>query len=318
MSKVFVIPDVHLKPWIFDKAEEFLARSKYDKIVFLGDLVDDWNQETNLGLYSETFDALERFINRHPNFLLCYGNHDVSYIWEAHESGYSEYARQVVLEGISKLEKLIPAGNIAYIHRVDNVLFSHAGLTEPFVSHYLPNFDSDIDELLERINSFRRDELWCDASPIWTRPQDGRIEMYPKGYLQVVGHTPVRQTDYFGEVVTVDNFSTYRNGTPIGDQRFIWVDTVSKQWGFADGSGEPENLPDPKLDIRNYKDGDHVKFKFRYYGSDQEEIHEGIVETINQYSGGQSSLDVMSEDTLYKQLSLTDVLERCREGEDQS
>ena len=23
MSKVFVIPDVHLKPWIFDKAEEY-------------------------------------------------------------------------------------------------------------------------------------------------------------------------------------------------------------------------------------------------------------------------------------------------------
>ena len=81
MSKVFVIPDVHLKPWMFNKAEELLSRSEYDKIVCLGDLVDDWDQEKNLGLYSETFDALERFINRHPNFLLCYGNHDVSYIW---------------------------------------------------------------------------------------------------------------------------------------------------------------------------------------------------------------------------------------------
>ena len=63
----------------------------------------------------------------------------MSYIWEARESGSSDYARQVVLEGISKLEKLLPAGNIAYIHRVDNVLFSHAGLTEIFVSHFLPN-----------------------------------------------------------------------------------------------------------------------------------------------------------------------------------
>ena len=55
MSKVFVIPDVHLKPWMFDKAEELLSRSEYDKIVCLGDLVDDWDQEKNLGLYSETF-----------------------------------------------------------------------------------------------------------------------------------------------------------------------------------------------------------------------------------------------------------------------
>jgi len=28
MSKVFVIPDVHLKPWILDKAEEIL----YEKV----------------------------------------------------------------------------------------------------------------------------------------------------------------------------------------------------------------------------------------------------------------------------------------------
>ena len=309
MSKVFVIPDVHLKPWMFDKAEELLSRSEYEKIVCLGDLVDDWDQEKNLGLYLETFDAIERFINRHSNFLFCYGNHDVSYIWEARESGYSDYARKVVLEGISKLEKLIPVGNIAYIHRVDKVLFSHAGLTEICVSHFLPNFAGDIDELLERINSFRRDELWCDASPIWARPQDGGIEMYPEGYLQVVGHTPVKKTDYFGELVTVDNFSTYRNGDPIGDQRFIWVDTVSKQWGFTDGHGNPENLPDPKLDIRNYKIGHHVKFKIRYHGSGKEEIHDGTVEIIDHYSGGHVSIDVMSGDTLYKHLSLTDVIE---------
>ncbi len=141
MSKVFVIPDVHLKPWMFDKAEEFLSENEYDMIVCLGDIVDDWDREKNLGLYKETFGALERFIKRHPNFLFCYGNHDVSYIWEAYESGYSEYARQVVLEGLSKLEKLITTANIAYIHRIDNVLFSHAGLTETFVSRFLPNFD---------------------------------------------------------------------------------------------------------------------------------------------------------------------------------
>ena len=233
MSKVFVIPDVHLKPWIFDKAEELLSQNEYDKIVCLGDLVDDGDQEKNLGLYGEIFDVVEEFIERHPNFLLCYGNHDVSYIWEARESGYSEYAR----------------------------------------------------------------------------PQDGRIEMYPKGYLQVVGHTPVRKTDYYGELVTVDNFSTYRNGNPIGDQRFIWVDTVTKQWGFADGIGEPEKQSDPKLDIRNYVVGDHVKFKIRYHGSDKDEILDGTVEIIDHYSGGYASIDVMSGDTLYKHLSLTDVLE---------
>ena len=51
MSKAFVIPDIHLKPWIFDRAEEEFPKGEYDKIVCLGDLVDDWGQETNLDLY---------------------------------------------------------------------------------------------------------------------------------------------------------------------------------------------------------------------------------------------------------------------------
>jgi len=48
MSKVFVIPDVHLKPWILDKAEEILSQKEYDKVVCLGDLVDDWDQEKRI------------------------------------------------------------------------------------------------------------------------------------------------------------------------------------------------------------------------------------------------------------------------------
>ena len=88
--------------------------------------------------------------------------------------------------------------------------------------------------MLRQINSSGMNEMWCDASPIWARPQDGRAMLYPKGMMQVVGHTPVRKTDYWNGLLTIDNFSTYRDGMPIGDQRFIWIDTVSKEWGFAD------------------------------------------------------------------------------------
>ncbi len=308
MSKVFVIPDVHLKPWIFDKAEELISRAKYDAIVCLGDMVDDWNQEINLGLYAETFDALVEFIKRHPNFLLCYGNHDLSYLWRTHESGYSEYARQTVLDGLSKLEKNLPAESIAFIHRMDNVLFSHAGLSEAFVSHFFPAFDGSIDKLLERINAFRREEMWRDDSPIWVRPQNGRIEMFSNGFLQVVGHTPVRKTDFFRNILTVDNFSTYCDGTPIGDQRFIWVDTVAKEWGFADGDGNPEKLPDPRLDVRNYKVGDYVKFKVRWHDTQKEEILKGTIQVIDRYPGGYAEIDILSGDTIYKHFPLKDVI----------
>lgn len=37
MSKVFVIPDVHLKPWMFEKASEIVGKGSYDAVVMLGD-----------------------------------------------------------------------------------------------------------------------------------------------------------------------------------------------------------------------------------------------------------------------------------------
>ena len=50
-------------------------------------------------------------------------------------------------------------------------------------------------------------------------------------------------------------------------------------------------------------------FYLHYHDSDQEEIHEGAVEIIDHYPGGHTSIDVMSENTLYKHLPLTDVIE---------
>ena len=43
--KVLVIPDIHLKPWIFDRAEKILKDGKADRAVCLMDIPDDWNME---------------------------------------------------------------------------------------------------------------------------------------------------------------------------------------------------------------------------------------------------------------------------------
>lgn len=237
MSKVFVIPDIHLKPWMLDTADKQISAGNYDTIVFLGDLVDDWDQQENIGLYEEIFDTLAEFIRKHPRFLYCYGNHDVSYKWKALETGYSNTARDTVLAGFKRIYDILPPEHFAYIHRIDNVLFSHAGLTEPFVRTFFPDHDLEFNDLLARINSFGKHEMWNNASPIWARPQPGHIKLYPEEFLQVVGHTPVRMPYYINHFLTVDTFSTYRNGTPIGDQLFVWVDTKSQTWGYADNNG---------------------------------------------------------------------------------
>ena len=59
------------------------------------------------------------------------------------------------------------------------------------------------------------------------------MRLYDKDYLQVVGHTPVISAVQEGSLHSLDNFSTYRDGNPYGDQRFVFVDTTEKTWQFA-------------------------------------------------------------------------------------
>ena len=47
--KVLIIPDVHLKPWIFDQAEDIMRDKDFDRAVFIGDLVDDWDCQNDAG-----------------------------------------------------------------------------------------------------------------------------------------------------------------------------------------------------------------------------------------------------------------------------
>ena len=78
--KVLVIPDVHLKPWIFDGAAEIMKKGSAEKAVCLMEIPDDWGKEYDLGLYEDTFDVAIRFQRAFPDTLWCYGNHDLSYV----------------------------------------------------------------------------------------------------------------------------------------------------------------------------------------------------------------------------------------------
>ena len=90
--KVLVIPDIHLKTWIFDQAETILKSGKADRAVCLMDMPDDWDMEFQIGKYENTFNRAIEFSKNHPDTLWCYGNHDISYVWGKLETGYSPYA----------------------------------------------------------------------------------------------------------------------------------------------------------------------------------------------------------------------------------
>lgn len=227
MSRVFIIPDIHLKPWIFEQAEKYYEEGRYDRAVVLGDIADDWGQGLNLDLYNETFDAAILFAKNHPEALWCYGNHDVSYVWQRLESGYSDYARDTVVKRINDLRNVVGDEKLAFVHRIDQVVFSHGGLTESFIERHFIDRSIAIDEIIRQINNMGPDELWDEDSPIWARPQYGEMDLFKIEQFQVVGHTPVLEPLIEEKLLTLDTFSTYSDGIPIGNETYMGIDTIT-------------------------------------------------------------------------------------------
>lgn len=227
--KVLVIPDIHLKPWIFNEAENLMKKGVADRAVCLMDIADDWNMGYQIQLYEETYDRAIQFAKDFPETLWCYGNHDISYVWNRMETGYSRIAENVVSKKLTELKEEV-SEKIAFLHRIDITLFSHGGLSLDFVQRIEKNRNKKlitIDEVVEAVNTASPDELWADDSPIWFRPQyEFRLAVYKKDlYTQVVGHTPVEQIYKSRDIISTDTFSTASGGTQIGPSQFAIVDT---------------------------------------------------------------------------------------------
>lgn len=238
--RILVIPDVHLKDWMFELAANTLKGGVADRAVCLMDLADDFGQAYNLDQYIRTYDAAIDFAKEFPDTLWCYGNHDICYEINMRETGYSKIAGRTVCEKLGKLQSVLPdPEQLSVIHVVDSVMFLHGGLTQNFVGDTVPDsIRNDPFAVAEYINhNVSKMELWHDWSPIWFRPQTGRRQaLYKEGeILQVVGHTPVKQPMVFGGALSCDTFSTYADGTNLGSEEFVVVDTETKEWKSIPG-----------------------------------------------------------------------------------
>lgn len=126
------------------------------------------------------------------------------------------------------------------IQRIDNVLFSHGGLS----AEYIKWFDksllyADIDDVIEAVNNAFHDQLWNDESPLWLRPQHRARQAFRKEkYIQVVGHTPVERVIEKDGFISVDVFSTHPDGTPIGEPAMIVIDSKTRIYEKVEVAGK--------------------------------------------------------------------------------
>lgn len=265
--RLLVIPDVHLKPWMFTRADEIMQAGIADNALCLGDIPDDFKCKNNMALYNETFDAAETFLRKYPESLWIVGNHDASYLWDFDQSGKAYLAETTAKERVhSLLHKicfLSDKDTAAFAMRIDKCVFSHAGIvrffTDDLENEYqrkYPNpdvpapdgicgktFDKDnIDDVIWAVNSIAdKWMMWTYNSPMWARPQSeyysGKTqELIGHGeYIQVVGHSPMKEITeekdrYGNRLISCDVFSTDRNRKPIGTEKFLLIDTVTGEW----------------------------------------------------------------------------------------
>ena len=209
-----IIPDTHLKLWVFDQADKVITSFRPDKVVILGDLVDDWNAP--LGSYETMME------------IWLWGNHDIAYVSDSCRdcSGHIAAAESIVTPALNALDRLV--GGFKKAYHIDNVLFSHAGICETWVRYFPGKGSIDNDELVEWINKQPFCELWNDLSPIWYRPMDYFPLYKGKDTLQVVGHTPVKKIGKWKNAFFTDTFSTTPNGTAIGSEDFFILDTETR------------------------------------------------------------------------------------------
>ncbi len=92
------------------------------------------------------------------------------------------------------------------------------------------------------------DTLWCygnhDVSYPWGRLETGYSPYAERTVLnkledkQVVGHTPVERIFEKDGIISTDVFSTYRDGTQIGESAMIVIDSETGEYEKIDVPGK--------------------------------------------------------------------------------
>lgn len=209
--RILAVGDIHTKLWIIDEVEKLLA--DYDKVVFVGDYADDW-MATSGDSIATWRKLMELQKDNEDKVIIMSGNHDFIYLKHVHEyqSGFNDSTKMMLsLPENAKLENWL--ASLPYVKEVDGVLYSHAGVTSFWYGKFgiKTNYTYVSPEI-----------LWRNDSPLWARPSE--FQHHYLSQPQVFGHTP---SDTCWEVEPnvwcIDTFSTYPDGTSVGDQTVLEI-----------------------------------------------------------------------------------------------
>lgn len=211
--KVLIFGDIHGRLCWYN----IIEKESPNKIVFLGDYVSTHESLSEEQQCSNLEDILNYKEENSNKVILLRGNHDIQhlgYYW-AECSGYFHKVAEYM---ISIKDRFLIDTQWIYVE--GNIIFSHAGISKTWFK------DSGFKDL-DDINNHQPSELFgfipehpFDSSGdsitqpcVWIRPQS-LVKDALDGYIQVVGHTPIRKItnlksikDEWPEIWLCDNLS---------------------------------------------------------------------------------------------------------------
>ena len=217
--KILVLGDIHGRLcW-----NDIIEKETYDKVIFLGDYVSTHENISSDQQLSNLEDILNFKEQNSDKVILLRGNHDLQhlgYYW-AKCSGLNNDVLKYMSEDSFK-ERFLSLTQ--WIYRYNDYIFSHAGISQPWLDKYNIKDINDINSLdPDEKFGFSLDDYYDrygtgETQPLtWIRPQTlCRVRIQP--YIQIVGHTPQ------------NNISIVHNGSKTSMGMLILCDTLPKEY----------------------------------------------------------------------------------------
>lgn len=232
MNYLFV-GDVHNRSYMFDDVKRLDKKFKFDKIIFMGDYVDDWYTDNHDSL--KTLNSVFKLKEKEPNkYTFLLGNHELSYLGYPC-SGHKFELDYVVEEQLKSHIDYFDLYTIAICNN-EEYLCTHAGLSNAYIrnvldednwreSLYLMNHDKLKKLDLLNICSRARGGLHQFGSFMWAdkREHEKFNEYdYPIVPNQIIGHTLVKQIEYLKpNFIFIDTHSANMDGSVHGDKSYL-------------------------------------------------------------------------------------------------
>lgn len=239
--KTLICGDLHTKWHIFEKVKQL--SKEYDKVIFLGDYVDDWNTVPEAS--HNLLVGLKEFYEEQPSKVtLLLGNHDLSE-WLGDKFRCSGYNKMTHLLANGFFTRFGVIFKIAEYEQ--GFLITHAGVTEGWADKYIPEWQTGA-QIADKLNWAYRywpdnEEAekiffglsgvgymrngWDVPSPIWADINELLQDPLPQ-VNQIVGHSPVVTVQdfqsYGAKLWFCDTHSLFSNGKPIGDNTLLEID----------------------------------------------------------------------------------------------